>query len=48
VFSVVHDADVELVTSTGFIVCCLVRHVLHLPQVGTLLANLKVVTDILV
>jgi len=48
VLSVVHDTDVELVASIGFIVRCLVWRVLQLPQVGTLLANLKVVIDILV
>jgi len=45
---VVHDTDVELVALIRFVVRCLVWHVLQLPQVGTLLAYLKVVIDILV
>jgi len=46
VFSVGHDTDVELVTSLLY--RCLVWCVLQLPEAGTLLANLKVVIDLII
>ena len=45
-FSVGHDTDVELVTS--LIYCCLVWCVLQLSEAGILLANLKVVIDLII